>query len=274
MIYCFIMAVNELIGSNIQEKIKRKVLAWFCLAVLLLGSYNIFETSCYEVEVCDGEKSTRSVRLIGSRTVGEALSKAGIRLSASDTISVPLDEKVSGGEIIKIKRNALNEIPTQAAEVMSDKILTANLARYEDYKAREAAILLAEQRTQWFYYSGDSPSTAVFNPDGTVTTSSGTYTVAAEITMEATGYCPCPICCGEYASGYTADGSKATAGYTVAASSDYAFGTLFYIPYFDRVFEVEDRGGAIGGNRIDVYFDTHEEALMFGRRTFTVFMVY
>ncbi len=268
------MAANELIGNTIQEKIKRKILAWLCAAVLLLGFYNMFEASAYEVEIFDGSKPSITVRLYGSSTVGEAISKSGVKLSSVDTISMSLNEKVSDGEVIEIKRNALNEIPTQAAEVMSDKILTANLAKYEEYKAKEAAALLAEQRNKMFYYSGESLSTAVFNPDGTVTTSSGTYTVAAEITMEATGYCPCSVCCGEYASGYTADGSKATAGYTIAASSDYAFGTLFYIPFFDRVFEVEDRGGAIDGNRIDVYFDTHEEALMFGRRTITVFMVY
>ena len=268
------MAVYELKNGTATEKIKRKMLTWFCIAVLTLGSYNIFEASCYEVKICDGSKPVKTVRLCGSRTVEEVLSRADVRLGYSDTISADLTDKVGAGEVIEIKRNALNEIPTQASMLMSGKILEASLEKYEEYKKKEAAVLLAEQRNQRFFYSGESPSTAVFNPDGTVATSSGTYTVAEEITMEATGYCPCAICCGEYASGYTADGSKATAGYTLAASSDYAFGTLFYIPFFDRVFEVEDRGGAISGNRIDVYFDTHEEALMFGRRTVTVFMVY
>lgn len=268
------MAAEELFNDALSQNIKRKILAWFSIAVLALGSYGIFEASFCEVEVCDGNKSAKTVRIYNGSTVGDALNKAGISLMYSDTISMNLNEKVSGGEVIKIKRNALNEIPTQAAIVMSDKILEANLEKYEEYKAKEAAVLLAQARNQRFYYSGESASTAIFNADGTVSTSSGTYTVVQEITVEATGYCPCSICCGEYASGYTADGSKATAGYTIAASSDYAFGTLFYIPFFDRVFEVEDRGGAINGNRIDVYFDTHEEALMFGRRTITVFMIY
>ena len=29
---------------------------------------------------------------------------------------------------------------------------------------------------------------------------------------------------------------------------------------------VEDRGGAITGNKIDVYFNSHSEALAFGRK--------
>lgn len=44
------------------------------------------------------------------------------------------------------------------------------------------------------------------------------------------------------------------------------FGTKIYI---DGVGEriVQDRGGAIKGNKIDLYFDSHEKALEFGRQT-------
>lgn len=44
------------------------------------------------------------------------------------------------------------------------------------------------------------------------------------------------------------------------------FGTKIYI---DGVGEriVQDRGGAIKSNRIDLYFDSHQEALNFGRQT-------
>jgi 3D (Asp-Asp-Asp) domain-containing protein len=36
------------------------------------------------------------------------------------------------------------------------------------------------------------------------------------------------------------------------------------------VFTVEDRGGSISGNRIDIWFPTHGEALQWGRRTVTI----
>ena len=35
---------------------------------------------------------------------------------------------------------------------------------------------------------------------------------------------------------------------------------------------VEDCGGAIKGNRVDFFFDTHEEALKFGRQEFTIWV--
>jgi len=39
-----------------------------------------------------------------------------------------------------------------------------------------------------------------------------------------------------------------------------------------REYTAEDRGGAIKGNKIDVFFDTHKEALNFGRQTAEVYI--
>jgi Uncharacterized protein conserved in bacteria len=39
------------------------------------------------------------------------------------------------------------------------------------------------------------------------------------------------------------------------------------------IYTVEDRGGAIQGNRIDVFFPTHQEALNFGRQTADVYII-
>ena len=64
-------------------------------------------------------------------------------------------------------------------------------------------------------------------------------------TFKITGYCSCAACCGK-TTGITASGTRATAGRTIAA--------------------VEDRGGAIRGNRIDLYFSSHSEALAWGVR--------
>lgn len=92
------------------------------------------------------------------------------------------------------------------------------------------------------------------------TTKNGEY-----IAFTATAYCPCIQCCGK-TNGITASGTKATAGRTVAMSSSYSFGTKIEIQGLGT-YVVEDRGGAIQSNRIDIYFDTHQEALNFGRRT-------
>lgn len=77
-----------------------------------------------------------------------------------------------------------------------------------------------------------------------------------------TAYCSCSKCCGKHATGYTASGTKATAGRTVAAPSNFAFGTKLIIN--GKEYVVEDRGGAIKGNRIDMYVNSHAQALAWG----------
>ena len=106
-----------------------------------------------------------------------------------------------------------------------------------------------------------------------VTSRSGTTTRAAVATAatttsgtqvyKITAYCSCAKCCGK-ATGRTAMGPKATAGRTVAASGKFAFGTKLNIN--GHVYTVEDRGGAINGNKIDIYVNSHAEALAWGVR--------
>lgn len=90
---------------------------------------------------------------------------------------------------------------------------------------------------------------------GTTTAKSGVYKVTA--------YCSCSKCCGKK-TGRTASGTKATAGRTVAASGKFSFGTKLKIN--GKTYVVEDRGGAVKGNKIDVYMNSHSAALRWGVR--------
>ena len=82
------------------------------------------------------------------------------------------------------------------------------------------------------------------------------------VQFKVTGYCPCIQCCGK-TDGITASGVKATANHTIAAPSKYAFGTRIRLDGYGT-FVVEDRGGAIKDNRLDRFFNTHQEALNWG----------
>lgn len=88
----------------------------------------------------------------------------------------------------------------------------------------------------------------------------------------ATAYCPCEIYCGKWALNrpdgivYTASGAIAEEGVTIAADwSVYSPGTILYIEGIGER-TVQDRGGAISGQKIDVFFNNHEDALHFGRQ--------
>jgi len=97
------------------------------------------------------------------------------------------------------------------------------------------------------------------------------------IMMEVTAYCPCKKCCGSQAIGLTASGRNVryNNGRFAAADSKFKFGTKLLIPGYhnDRPVEVLDRGGAIKGDKLDVFFPTHQEAIAWGRRTIPVTVV-
>ena len=95
------------------------------------------------------------------------------------------------------------------------------------------------------------------------------------ITMEVTAYCPCTKCCGPEAQGITASGKPVSyngGAFVAADTRKLPFGTKLTIPGYGagRAVEVIDRGGAIKGERLDVFFPTHAEALRWGRQKIAV----
>lgn len=102
-------------------------------------------------------------------------------------------------------------------------------------------------------------------PIETTTTEPPTKTML----VEATAYCSCDKCCGEYADGITASGTTATQGRTIAVDPRHIpLGASVIINGMKYI--AEDIGGAIKGNRIDIYFDSHEDALKWGRQQIKV----
>lgn len=100
-----------------------------------------------------------------------------------------------------------------------------------------------------------------------------------------TGYCKCGKCCNwthtfflrrtVYKTGpnkgdkkkvrQTASGKMAKVGTIAADPKVYPFGTIMYIPDYGYG-EVQDVGGAIKGDHIDLFFKKHETALKWGKR--------
>ena len=89
------------------------------------------------------------------------------------------------------------------------------------------------------------------------------------VKMRVTAYCPCPKCCGKYSDGVTASGHRIKTGDSfVAADKKHPFDTEMIIADYndDKPVKVLDRGGAISGNKLDVFFDSHQKALEWGLR--------
>jgi 3D (Asp-Asp-Asp) domain-containing protein len=105
------------------------------------------------------------------------------------------------------------------------------------------------------------------------------------VKMTTTGYCKCQRCCGWHRTWYgkpvfssgpnkgkakkvgiTASGERARVGTIAADRSRYPFGTIMYVEGYGYG-RVEDVGGAIKGNHIDLYFKSHAAALAWGKKT-------
>lgn len=91
----------------------------------------------------------------------------------------------------------------------------------------------------------------------------------------ATAYCPCKRCCG-WDTGITATGTQATQGRTIAVDpKDIPYGSRVVVIFTDgtqHTYIAEDTGGAIKEKRIDIFFDSHTEALQFGVQKVMVYM--
>lgn len=106
------------------------------------------------------------------------------------------------------------------------------------------------------------------------------YESLGEFTL--TAYCPCVQCCGEWSAEHpsrvgtdyiqkTFSGTIPEQGRTLSVDPEVIpFGTTVVINGHEYI--AEDSGGAIKGNRADVYFDSHDAALEFGRQTAEVFI--
>ncbi len=89
--------------------------------------------------------------------------------------------------------------------------------------------------------------------------------------FKLTAYCPCSKCCGK-TNGITASGKKAKANHTVAADTSLLpFGTELMIN--GETYVVEDRGGAVRGMVIDIFYESHEEANAHGVKYAKVYEV-
>ena len=89
--------------------------------------------------------------------------------------------------------------------------------------------------------------------------------------FQVTGYCSCTICCGEKEERLTKSETVPRASHTVAADpSVIPLGTRIVID--DVVYTVEDTGKAVKGMRLDIFFDSHEEAVRYGRKEKYVYL--
>lgn len=115
------------------------------------------------------------------------------------------------------------------------------------------------------------PATNTIVEKGTaqmLATSAGNFKYEKAINVSATGYTPYDPGCN----GITATGAKAQKGVIAVDPRVIPMGTKLYVPGYGMAVAA-DTGGAIKGNRIDLCYESVPEALNWGVRDVTVYIV-
>ncbi len=156
------------------------------------------------------------------------------------------DNTMYVGEEVVITPGADGEVQTVYKEIYSKEVLIAT--------EEVSKTVISE------------PTTAVVKR-GTIDSINGMkFKRAAK--MLVTGYTPFDEGC----TGVTASGKKAGFGIIAADTRVFPFGTKIYVPGYG-VGVVEDRGGAIKGNRLDLCYNTVGDALKWGVKNINVYIL-
>ena len=226
--------------------------------------------------------------LSSAATVAEALAQAGISLGPDDYTNPTPDEPLPVDRYISVVRVTFRtqvvreEIPF-TTEYVKDPNLEAGLSATQ----RKGQTGVAEVTRMVRYEDGvevsaKEMSRAVIKEPVARLVALGTRTEVSRegttirfvraIQAIATAYCPCKLCCGENADGYTYTGVPARRGVIAVDPRVIPLGTRVYVDGYGFAVAA-DIGSAIKGNRIDVCYDTHQEALKWGVRTVKVYIL-
>lgn len=222
---------------------------------------------------------------VAGETVREILRQANIVLRDSDTVTPALDKKVKDDETIFITRESENIINRQhiipfETEVRKDDSLAKGQTKVlQEGENGIVSETVEQQIVDGNVISGVVIGTEIIKEPVTKIVAEGTKEenmihgkkYVKKIVMEGTAYDPS-------AGSMTAMGTRARVGAVAVDPRVIPLGTKLYIESLDGFptygFAVaEDTGGAIKGNRIDLFYNTNREARNFGRRNVTVYVL-
>ena len=293
-----------------EEKASISIMKIICVSIILIliSGITVMAVSTDLKDVTIVLQNGYEMTTVTSKSkVSDILSENNIVLNEEQKTIPDLDSEIASGDTIKITDKSYNEV--QIAKISEEGIETSLDQLLENYAPITEKIVVEQvaipyetitknttgtstdttnkvvqegkdglkEVTYKVKYQNDveieksviSEVKKVTSRSSTLPRVSSTSTTGGTV-YKITAYCPCAKCCGK-TNGRTASGTTATAGRTVAASSKFAFGTKLNIG--GHVYTVEDRGGAISGNKIDIFVNSHAEALQWGVRYLNVSVV-
>jgi len=211
---------------------------------------------------------TGDVQVIRVNVVDSANQKVvPMTATIKENPSLPIGSR----NVIQVGQNGLSNVKERihyengvevGREVLANDIITPAIE--EVIEAGPASTIIMPESVSVTSTTGNVnvESSAVGNGEASINTESG---FKASMTVSATAYT---------ATGNgTASGTMPVAGHTLAAGSGLPFGTQVYIPALGGVYVVEDRGGAVSDGVIDIYMNSQEECVNWGRQNIEIYVM-
>lgn len=250
----------------------------------------------YMVRIGETMDDVQSVHV----TVDKILNDLGIQLEELDYVEPDLNTKIGPNSTIEVFR--VKEVLESVETVIPfDKVVNKNKELDEGLSKEVQKGQDGLKKTDYkeVYINGELDSTTMVNEEiiseaitqiverGTrkkviVSTSRGTTNYRSVITMNASAYDLSYQSTGKRPGdkyyGITASGTKAGPGVVAVDPRVIPLGTKLYIESTDGTKDygfaiAEDKGGAIKGNKIDLFFETASQVRSFGRRTVKVYIL-
>lgn len=226
-------------------------------------------------------------------TVSEALKEQDIKILESEDISTDPKNKLNRNNNISISKKpiilaAVAPIVEVVEPVVEEKPVIVEEKKEEKIEKKETVNRSTTPKKSTSSTSRGNVRTS-WGPDvikreeGVLEASDGTLIeYEGVMQLEATAYCACYKCCGKWPGnkwyGITATGTRAKVGTIAVDPRVIPLGTKVYV---EGLFgaenygyaTAEDTGGAIKGNIIDLYFNTHRETINWGRQQVNVYIL-
>ncbi len=223
----------------------------------------------------------------GDATVDGILRNGGIELHEADLVEPARDTQITEPTNITVTRvTTTQKKQTQAVAYTTETRDASDLEAGKTRVAQKGVNGVEEVTLEYTYHDGKQvacvqlSSSTVKEPvteivergtkQPSVATTSGTLSYSRVLTVEATAYS---------GGGTTASGMAAQVGRIAVDPRVIPLGTRLYITSADGSSWVygtavaADTGGAIKGNRIDLYFNSESECIRFGRRSAKVYIL-
>ncbi|MDU7151065.1 MAG: 3D domain-containing protein [Peptoniphilus grossensis] len=282
-----VFTYEKTVGDFLEKEgivLKNKDLVSPSLDKVIDKDMKIVISSPKSYHIKDGKKTL--IAEASGYTVADVLDNLDIKLNKLDRVSLPLDEIAKEGMEIKIDRVVVENLENKI-EIPFE---TESRENKDMFEGEKKVITNGEvgQKTESLkntYVNGVLETTEVLKSEITkdpvkevveVGTKKGTVAPNGKnakrvIVMQATAY-------DLTAGSKTAMGTRARVGAVAVDPKVIPLGSKLYIESMDGFASygyatAEDTGGAIKGNRIDLFYNSNAEANRFGRRNVKVYVL-